>query len=249
MEAEPSPLSPPPAVELVVARYEEDMSWTGNIPPSILCTIYNKGDDLQGEEREAQKMEGEIVERGWISLPNEGREAHTYLHHLIERYDSLAPLTIFCQGRPFDHFKHFHRLLRGLHSGSLRVEGFQWLGFILDTDDPGGQRLFTRWSKNEDGRGLALGEFYRQLFGEPGPEAYRFFVGAQFVVSREVVRRRPLEFYRRALELCLSFPDAEHCFERTWNRVFGEPEISPAVLGGEKTRFFREDTIPDLSLP
>ena len=30
-------------------------------------------------------------------LENVGRESHTYLHHIVEHYDELAPWTIFTQ--------------------------------------------------------------------------------------------------------------------------------------------------------
>ena len=29
------------------------------------------------------------------ALPNVGNEGHSYLHHLVERYDSLAAVTLF----------------------------------------------------------------------------------------------------------------------------------------------------------
>ncbi len=32
-----------------------------------------------------------------IQLPNVGRETHTYLHHIVSRYDSLADWTVFSQ--------------------------------------------------------------------------------------------------------------------------------------------------------
>jgi hypothetical protein len=30
-----------------------------------------------------------------VALPNVGNEGHSYLHHMLTRYDSLAPLTLF----------------------------------------------------------------------------------------------------------------------------------------------------------
>ncbi len=73
------------AFELVVARYAEDLAWVRNIPPQIRVTVYDKN--------------GDAPYPGAIRLPNVGREAHTYLHHIVKRYDTLAPLTI--AGRPW----------------------------------------------------------------------------------------------------------------------------------------------------
>jgi len=46
-------------------------------------TIYCKGDG--------------IPVPGCVSLPNVGRESHTYLHHVVSRYESLANWTVFSQ--------------------------------------------------------------------------------------------------------------------------------------------------------
>jgi hypothetical protein len=33
-----------PEIEIIVARYSEDLSWILQIPAHIHCTVYNKGD-------------------------------------------------------------------------------------------------------------------------------------------------------------------------------------------------------------
>lgn len=179
---------------------------------------------------------------GVLPLPNVGREAHTYLHHIISRYDSLSEWTVFAQGKPFDHAYDFHHRLRALaanpdHIGDLGH--FQWLGHIIDTDDHQGHRLFSTWSKNDDGRGLDLSGFHRALFSTPGPDQYSFVLGAQFIVHRDLVRQQPVTFYQRALAVSETFPDAAHCFERTWDRVFGETGLDPGWLDGRLTVYLK----------
>ena len=77
-------------IELVIARYKEDpmqLAWMNTLRPDIKITIYNKGGlEVPGE----------------IPLPNVGLEDHTFLHHIIDRYDSLAEWTFFAQANPFD---------------------------------------------------------------------------------------------------------------------------------------------------
>ncbi len=209
-------------LELVVARRDEAVEWTRNVPRSVRVTIYDKGGDLDPAA---------FPRAAIVRLPNVGREAQTYLFHIVERRESLAPLTVFCQGHPFDHAHDLHAVLRGLARGEGRERAFRWLGFIIDTDDPRGRRLFVGWSGNADGHELRLDEFHRRLFGAAAPDAVRFHPGAQFAVTAEQVRRRPGEFYARALELAATFPDAAHCFERVWDRVFGVVGVDPAVLG------------------
>ena len=209
------------AVELVVAHYRENLNWLGNVPAGLTVTVYDKCPHHAFP--------------GATPLPNEGREAHTYLHHLVCRYDTLAEWTVFCQGKPFDHAYDFHKTLRQCCDHPERIGDFRWLGHLIDTDDPGGERLFKPWSKNDDGRGLALADFHRALLQREGPPDYPFVLGGQFVVRRELVRQQPADFYRHALALSVSFPDAAHCFERTWDRVFGVCGVDPGWLAGRQT--------------
>jgi len=84
-------------IELVIARYNEDISWLNKIKNKKI-TIYNKGkDDINKES---------------IKLPNIGRESHTYLTHIIRNYNNLADITIFSQGDPFFHSPDFLKLIK-----------------------------------------------------------------------------------------------------------------------------------------
>jgi len=213
----------PPRFELVVARYDEDLAWLKRAPKEFRITIYDKGDGSSAG----------------IPLKNEGREAHTYLHHLAEHHDSLADLTVFVQGHPFDHAPELHQKLKAYANGSDAVADFHWLGFLADTDDPRGRRLFVPWSKNPERHELQLDEFHRALFGEPGPEAYRFFVGAQFAVTRAAAHCRPREFYLKASELAVEFPHAPHCFERCWDRVFCCDGTAGRLADSQTTTYFK----------
>ena len=212
-----------PQLELVVARYDEDLAWLKRVPKEFRTTVYNKGDEAAGGQR----------------LPNHGREAHTYLHHLAERYDDLADLTVFVQGHPFDHAPDLHRRLRAYASGEEKVAHFHWLGFVADTDDARGRRLFVPWSKNPERRELQLDQFHRELFGSGGPQFYRFFVGGQFGVTRTTAQRRSREFYKKAAGLAVHFSLAPHCLERCWDRVFGCDGTGPRMPPGQETVYFK----------
>lgn len=213
------------SVELVVARYAESLNWLRRVPPSIQKTVLDKNPSAPFP--------------GSILLPNVGREAHSYLHFLIERYDDLRDVTVFCQGHPFDHAFDFHTTLKNIAENPESVGEFLWLGHIIDTDDARGQTLFRGWSKNEDGRELDLGGFGRALFGSDGPSETTFKLGAQFAVSRALVRARSLDFWKRALQVSIEFPDAAHCFERSWDRVFGVEGIDRAWLANRKTVYLK----------
>jgi hypothetical protein len=215
---------PPPAVglEVVVARYREPVNWTRNLPACVQVSLYDKGGDLP----EALFPWARIVR-----LPNVGLEAHTYLEHILTRWDELAPVTLFSQGHPFDHVWDLHDAVRAVVAGRETVSTFRWLGNLLDTDDARGRRLFTTWSKNRDGRELRVDLFHEHLFGTLLEDLLHFRLGAHFMVAAGTIRSRPREFYERARDLAITFPDAGHCFERLWDRIFGVRAIDPAILG------------------
>ena len=210
-------------LELVVARYAEDLSWLRNMPTEITPVVYDKGDSPVA---------------GATSLPNAGREAHTYLHHICERYDDLADVTVFCQGKPFDHAFDFHQVLRDLAARPEEAPAYQWLGHIVDTDSNDG-RLFRAWSKNNQREGLDFALFHRLLFGADGPDEYAFYLGGQFAARRELIVQQPRSFYEHARRIALEFSNAAHCFERCWDRVFGIKDASTHVLAGRRTAFLK----------
>ena len=79
-------------VEVVLAHYEESLSWTDEFRSSGAdFTVYSKTED------DAK------VPAGAIRLPNVGRESHTYLHHIVNRYDDLADWTVFSQAGAPSH--------------------------------------------------------------------------------------------------------------------------------------------------
>ena len=105
-------------IELVISRYNEDISWIHKVPSSIKVTIYNKGN--------------KDIPFKFISLPNVGRESNTYLEHILRNYHKLATTTIFSQADPFDHSPYFLQLLTKIN----HYQKIQPLSFFYDKDTP-----------------------------------------------------------------------------------------------------------------
>lgn len=76
-------------VELVIAAAGEDLGWSE--PWANVRTIYLKGAPPTNG--------GGIPVRPAQVLPNIGREQHTYIEHIVRRYESLAARTVFVHGR------------------------------------------------------------------------------------------------------------------------------------------------------
>jgi hypothetical protein len=196
--------------EVVIARYREDVSWAEREP----AVIYNKGPALATQARQC-------------CLPNVGREAHTYLHHIVHSWDALADTTFFTQGA-LDHIP-----------AGVRLEQF----FDTETDmvvprvvrcrewGPDGRIVHYGIWKDKMQRGemsagrLSLVAWFRSYLALDldalGSVIYS--PGAILSVKSECILRRPLTFYRQLAETVAHHNDPEeaHYLERAWLYVFG----------------------------
>ena len=66
---------------LVISRYNEDISWVDDtILENFNVFVYNKGSNLGHIHLNRFNI---------IEIENTGRESHTYLHHIIEKYEFI----------------------------------------------------------------------------------------------------------------------------------------------------------------
>jgi len=200
--------------EIVVARYREDVSWTAGL--GFPVTVYDKSGTP-----------------GPFSLPNIGRETHTYLSHILRRYDDLARHTVFIQAAPFDHMPpgttpadFAARIAQNVRLG-LRFTGFA--AFKLKCDRLGRPHDLADPARHGHrpgfGKDIPLGDVYARLFAGPVPETFLVPAPAGMLfVARERILFHSREFYRQALDLVASDPDDAanigHAFERLWQVVF-----------------------------
>ena len=77
-------------VKIIVARYNEDLSWMKESPfNKFRYIVYNKGINDDFEKCNVDKI---------IQLPNVGRCDHTYLYYIIENYNKLSDIAVFFLG-------------------------------------------------------------------------------------------------------------------------------------------------------
>ncbi|OEU68955.1 MAG: hypothetical protein BA863_11490 [Desulfovibrio sp. S3730MH75] len=211
-------------VQLVVARYSEDLSWLGDVRYSAI--IYNKGET---------PVDGAIV------LPNIGRETHTYLTHIVRNYPDFSEFTVFLQGSPFFHMEEgadsvlLAEHIQEIVTRNVPFKGFAWfrlrcdqLGRPHQMGDPSSKGKWLGWGKD-----IPVGAVYEKLFNRPSPTQF-IASGATglFMVRKDRILTRSLEFYEKALFLIEADPyDAEntgHAFERLWQIIFnGSKAINP----------------------
>jgi hypothetical protein len=215
------------AFEVVVCRWNEDVSWlAASGAPYVL---YNKGDAIDDPN---------IVQLD----SNVGKENFCYLKHIIDNYDSqthrgtgIAGLTLFSQADPFDHaVDYFLDQVKLLHNNTENAQyqignssGFVSLGkqHFSITDD--GCPVFC------DEGNPWVARVYREIFlRAPDPHFFplTFSPGAIFAVTREAILSRPKHFYENILSLIDKERDplTGHGLERLWSAVFNKtlhPEL------------------------
>jgi hypothetical protein len=183
-------------MQIVVARYNEDPQWTQLFPNVVL---YNKGAPLGSLYTE-------------IFLPNVGREAHTFYHHIYENYHFLPDYTAFLQGSPFHHSPNvIHTLWKYMITPP--TQAFEHISETLFDSNLSGCSHHP---------GLPMQEVYEKIFQEKKTELPLMFGGgAQFIVSREAIQRRPREFYLRIVNLFDTMCTPEACvLERLHPLIF-----------------------------
>lgn len=248
----PAPGLAPRGLELVIARYREDLSWLRGL--GLPATVYNKGpalapdllqsfalqpdalrpDTLQPDTNQAGALKPGVRV---IPLPNTGREAHTFFTHIINEYNDLPEWTAFLQGDPVAHLAppqeprvspaDLRQKLLDLAAAGRPFAGLAWfrlrcdgLGRPHDLADPAKEGRWKGWGKD-----IPVAQVFEALFDAPAPQEFiaRAPTG-NMLVRRERILARPLEFYRRALELVLADADdaqnTGHALERLWQAVF-----------------------------
>jgi hypothetical protein len=164
-------------MKIIVSVYNENINWTRQFPNVI---IYNKGKKLSEEFNE-------------VILDNVGREGHSYYRYIYDNYDNLDDYTIFLQGNPFDHSPNIiNNIWKYINNNELNIN-FEFLSEWV---------IYTNLSGCPHHKGIPLIEVYQKLFDE---EKYnmeiQFGAGAQFIVSKQQIHKRPKEFYLKIIKL------------------------------------------------
>jgi hypothetical protein len=209
--------------QIVVARYNEDIKWL--LPYKEITTIYNKGD-----------YNPLLHKFNVIYLNNVGRESHTYLYHIIENYDNLADKTIFFQGNLSDHSEKV-----------LDIEDyFQNDSFIGKIDKYDMNKLkeeithFGKYKKDLKIGNLRKSNYlpYNWLVEVVGLDIDKILIetnvvwNANFSVSKELIKSKPIEFYQNIIRFINNHPNPEegHFLERSWYLIFHSNYIKKEII-------------------
>jgi hypothetical protein len=182
--------------ELVVARFDEDLSWISDI--HFNYKVYNKG---------------KPINLPCICLPNVGREAKTFLYHIIENYDKLSEYTVFLQGNPFDHCKDLLEILGDLPSALDQLAFFSEGCYSLC------HRNLCESQDNLAKYKVFPEDFHNAFFKVP-LKKFRYASGAQYIVHRQNILNKPLKFYQRMHDALMWDTHEPWSIERIWPVIF-----------------------------
>lgn len=229
-----------PEFAIVVARYNEDLTWLK--PYADVVHIQNKGDERTIPD----------VFRSRKTLPNIGREAHSYLDYIISNYDDLPKNILFIQGNIEDHRDTFYLPF----TPDVKVIS------SLEENHPSVEQLIPLWKKQieEYGRtcnaksflfpngklaamyGLRHSAFYSHLFPSEYtfgqwferyilprfPDKLLWFKNALFGCERRCILSRPKKYYEDLLaQLKYTNCDLAYYFERSWYYILNMQESHP----------------------
>lgn len=179
---------------IVVAKYNEDISWISKIDKDIKRYVYNKGqDDLLNS----------------IRLPNIGREAHTYLVHITENYYNLDDFLIFTQGNPFDHvpdISQFNELGNTIgYQSFVKLFGNYIKGEIISAKLHPARRLranpSNQWMQFSSKSEITPNYLHQRLFGTDIKDDTWVSTNAIFSIDKETILKHDKEVYIYLLEL------------------------------------------------
>lgn len=197
-------------LEIVVARYNEDLSWLDSFK-DYKVTVYNKGNEDLNLSPNCQI----------INLENIGREAHTYLYHVITSYETLAGRTIFLQGNPFDHNPDFDSMIESSNSlcKNIIAQCSKYKLGIESDIKASIQWNNTKWSdtilSDESMIAFAQNNFNSSLSEDS--DIY-FQYGAQFAVEKENIICNNIEYHKSLYDYFLvKSPIEGHYIENLWD--------------------------------
>jgi hypothetical protein len=217
-------LTDSPTIEIVVARYAEDLNWLQKAPfnahPNI---IYNKGVD--------EEFYTNAHTRAIVPLKNVGRCDETYLNHIVNHYSDLADITVFLPGSADMEDKmpkamtilenveeHMDTVFLAWTYNNVREELYD---FHLDEWKASGTKnsQLNPETKLELSAIRPFGKWYEAHFDWDVQHVSYFGILA---ISKRDILNHPIEYYQRILSQLQnsSNPEIGHYVERSWEAIF-----------------------------
>jgi len=216
----------PSKVEIVVARYNEKLDWLHDAPfNEYPVIVYNKGPNEDFTKSPNIKK--------IVTLPNVGRESHTYLYHIIHNYNSLAEITCFFPGSTDIEFKlikaktvldeiqnkHKETVLTCKKYDNVAQELYSFEVDEYHTTYKDNTSI-NQESKTQRSNIKPFGKWYKHYFGDIVTTC--FTTRMVFSVSKKNILKKPKKYYENLIKEVDSHsnPETGHYFERSIEAIF-----------------------------
>lgn len=213
-------------VEIVVARYNENLEWLKHHPFSEYnVIIYNKG--TNNDFYKPKKLK--YIE----NLENVGKCDHTYLYHVIKNYNKLSDITIFLPGSCNMKWKQkkAKKMISQINKNNQAVilynENMENVldkiyNFYLDFYENAFEvnRIGNSNSDFEPSKIRPFGKWYNYHFSDINLKYVTY--GGIFSISKNDIQNNSQYFYQDFLnEISNSAnPEVGHYIERSWYSIF-----------------------------
>ena len=194
--------------DIVISRYKENLDWIENFDDKIYnVKVYNKG--------------GDDIKFKFIKLNNIGREAHTWVHYIINNYHDLPEFVIFLQGDPVDHDKDVFDTIKNHNNQD----------YIALSDHMVPETINSWYENRVENYGNVLERYPKMkrnsliassnlILKEETPNKIVFPAGAQYIINKKFIFDRSLNFYKNILNIFeIDFVLPWH-LERLWPTIW-----------------------------
>ena len=213
-------------IEIIVSRFNEDLSWTLEEPfNKFQYIVYNKGTNDDFEKTKVIKV---------IPLDNVGKNDHTYLHHIIENYNNLRDITIFFPGSiNIDYKKEkAKKILQKIIESNYQKAYFlghkqlnvreSFKNFLLDEWQTTDCQNLTQYSekKLKKCKLRPYNVWYKYFFGKISAKWSTWW--GIFSIDKRDILQHPIQRYQLLILTINDHPNPEagHYIERSWGAIF-----------------------------
>ena len=211
-------------VNIIIARYNEDLKWTLEKPfDQFKYIVYNKGNNENFEKKNVKEI---------IALPNVGKCDETYLHHIIDNYNNLADINVFLPGSLDLKYKKkiARKLLKEIIDTnnaifiSLNEYDIKKLHYNFKLDEyktkHSSNRTLNPEAELKKSEIRPYGLWFESKFGDKKINCIIYY--GIFSVHKKDIIQHPKSYYEDLIK-GLSYhqsPEEGHFFERSWCAVF-----------------------------
>ena len=213
-----------------ISHFNGDISWVKNIKKENYI-IYNKsGNNI------------DHITDNYISINNVGYNIYSYLKFIIDNYENLPNVTVFCKDNIFTRHLSIELFLKlinrkiftGLEDVSLSGD----FPTNLKISDKGFVEINNSWYKFNFPRKYFSGynEFYSYIFNDFNiPDFLRFSPGANFIVPKENILLRSKNFYKNLIKFInySKLSCESHFLERSLNTIFNSNVQSSSSMDNQ----------------